>query len=65
MACNDIRGQQVIDACSKLGLAVPEQVVVIGVDNDELLCRVYSPPLSSVFRTQRPLGFVRQKCWLG
>ncbi len=57
MACNDIRGQQVIDACSKLGLAVPEQVVVIGVDNDELLCRVCSPPLSSVIPNAETVGF--------
>ena len=57
MACNDIRGQQVIDACSKLGLAVPEQAVVIGVDNDELLCRVCSPPLSSVIPNAETVGF--------
>ena len=57
MACNDIRGQQVIDVCSKLGLAVPEQAVVIGVDNDELLCRVCSPPLSSVIPNAETVGF--------
>ena len=38
MACNDIRGQHVIEACSKLDLAVPEQAAVVGVDNDQLLC---------------------------
>lgn len=57
MACNDIRGQQVIDACSKLDLAVPEQVAVVGVDNDELLCRVCSPPLSSVIPNAETVGF--------
>ena len=57
MACNDIRGQHVIEACSKLNLAVPEQVAVIGVDNDELLCRVCSPPLSSVIPNAEKVGF--------
>lgn len=57
MACNDIRGQQVIDACSNLNLAVPEQVAVVGVDNDELLCRICSPPLSSVIPNAETVGF--------
>jgi LacI family transcriptional regulator len=57
MACNDVRGQQVIDACSKLGLVVPEQVAVIGVDNDELLCKICSPPLSSIIPNAQAVGF--------
>jgi LacI family transcriptional regulator len=57
MACNDIRGQHVIDACSKLDLVVPEQVAVVGVDKDELLCRVCSPPLSSVIPNAQAIGF--------
>ena len=57
MACNDIRGQHVIEACSKLELAVPEEVAVVGVDNDELLCRVCSPPLSSVIPNAELVGF--------
>lgn len=57
MACNDIRGQHVIEAAAKLDLAVPEQVAVLGVDNDELLCRVCSPPLSSVMTNAVMVGF--------
>lgn len=57
MACNDVRGQHVVEACSKLQLAVPEQVAVLGVDNDELLCRVCSPPLSSVIPNAELVGF--------
>jgi LacI family transcriptional regulator len=57
MACNDVRGQHIIDACSKLGLSVPEQVTVLGVDNDDLLCRVCSPPLSSVIPNATAVGF--------
>lgn len=58
MTCNDLRGQHVIDACTKLGLAVPEEVAVLGVDNDELLCRVCSPPLSSVMPNAPAVGYV-------
>ncbi|HEY2083183.1 MAG TPA: XylR family transcriptional regulator [Verrucomicrobiae bacterium] len=48
MACNDIRGQQVMDICRQLGLIVPEEVAVVGVDNDEIFCELSDPPLSSV-----------------
>jgi LacI family transcriptional regulator len=47
-ACNDHRGQQVLEACRKSNIAVPEQVAVLGVDNDEMLCALSPLPLSSV-----------------
>jgi LacI family transcriptional regulator len=48
LACNDDRGRQVLEACRAAGLRVPEEVAVVGVDNDELLCDLSDPPLSSV-----------------
>jgi len=48
MACNDERGRQVLEACRAAEVKVPEEIAVIGVDNDELLCEVSDPPLSSV-----------------
>lgn len=48
MACNDDRGRQVLDGCRAAGIAVPLEIAVIGVDNDELLCELSDPPLSSV-----------------
>ncbi len=57
MACYDIRGQQVLDACRHCGLAVPAEVAVIGVDNDELLCDLASPPLSSVIPNAHRTGY--------
>jgi LacI family transcriptional regulator len=48
MACNDDRGQRVIEACLISGLQVPDEVAVVGVDNDELVCGLSNPPLSSV-----------------
>jgi LacI family transcriptional regulator len=57
MACYDIRGQQVLDACRNAGFAVPDEVAVIGVDNDELLCELASPPLSSVIPNAHRTGY--------
>lgn len=47
-ACNDDRGVYVLEACKVAGLNVPEEVAVLGVDNDELVCDLSSPPLSSI-----------------
>ncbi|MBN9193557.1 DNA-binding transcriptional regulator [Microbacterium sp.] len=48
LACYDIAGQEVLEACRIAGLEVPDEVAVIGVDNDELMCNLTSPPLSSI-----------------
>ncbi|TWT75660.1 Xylose operon regulatory protein [Posidoniimonas polymericola] len=48
MACNDEHGLHVLDACRRSGASVPEEVAVVGVDNDSLLCGLCSPSLSSV-----------------
>lgn len=57
MACSDRQGARVLDACRRLKLASPEQVAVIGVDNDEETCRLADPPLSSVRDDARRVGF--------
>jgi LacI family transcriptional regulator len=48
MACYDIRGREVLDVCRQRGISVPDEVAVISVDNDELICDLADPPLSSV-----------------
>ncbi len=48
LACNDEAGLDVIHACDLLGLKVPDDVAVIGVDNDRLLCESASVALSSI-----------------
>jgi LacI family transcriptional regulator len=48
MACNDDRGQQVIDACKIAALNMPDDVAIIAVDNDQLVCGLTDPTLSSV-----------------
>ena len=57
MACNDIRGQQVLNACRDIGVAVPDEVAVIGVDNDEVLCELSDPPMSSVVPNTERIGY--------
>jgi LacI family transcriptional regulator len=58
MAANDHRARQVLEACRVLGLRVPEDVAVIGVDNDELICQLSTPPLSSVEHGAKQLGYL-------
>jgi LacI family transcriptional regulator len=57
MACNDFRGIQALDACRRAGIAVPEEVAVVGVDNEELVCTLAYPPLSSVVPNARSIGY--------
>jgi LacI family transcriptional regulator len=57
LACNDMRGQHVLDACQRVNLGVPEEVAVIGVDNDLLLCELCDPPLSSVVPNAERIGY--------
>ena len=55
-AGNDQLALQVLDLCLRLDLAVPEQVAVLGVDDDELVRRLASPSLSSVRPGGRRIG---------
>lgn len=55
-ACYDRRAQQVITACQQLELSVPGEVAVLGVDNDEVICELCDPPLSSVLPNARRTG---------
>jgi len=57
MACNDMRGQQVLDACRLSGMALPDEIAVIGVDNDEVLCNLSNPTLSSVAPNAEKIGY--------
>jgi len=56
-ACNDVRGQHVLEACRFARLVVPEEVAVLGVDDDELLCEMAVPPMSSVIPNARRTGY--------
>jgi len=57
MACNDDRSQDVLAACKIASLEVPREVAILGVDNDELLCGISYPQLSSIALSIRRAGY--------
>ena len=57
MAANDDRAHHALEACRTVGLRVPDDVAVIGVNNDELLCGLTSPSLSSVEQGAKQMGY--------
>jgi LacI family transcriptional regulator len=56
-ASNDDLGRRVLEACQAAGVAVPDDVAVVAVDNDELLCELCNPPLSSIALSTEKAGF--------
>lgn len=57
MASNDVRARQILKACRDLQLAVPDEVAVIGVDKDEILCDLSDQPISSVILNTQRIGY--------
>jgi LacI family transcriptional regulator len=55
--CDDDRARQVCEACHRANLEVPDDVAVIGVDNDDLLCDLADPPLTSVALDSEQAGW--------
>lgn len=51
LTCNDERGEQISEVCKIASLRVPEDIAILGIDNDELICAFSDPTLSSI-----PLG---------
>jgi len=62
-ACMDACGYQVLNACHEIGCAVPEEVAVLGVDDDAVFCDLASPPLSSVAGHTERIGYLAAQ-WL-
>lgn len=57
MVCSDQRGSRLLETCLRIGLRVPEEVAVIGVDNDEPLCNVCHPTLTSLLPGHEQTGY--------
>lgn len=55
--CNDDRAQNVLEACKIQNLEVPEEIAVIGVDDDRLVCEVSEPELSSIQLNNERAGY--------
>ncbi len=68
MSFNDERGSRLLQACSRCGVRVPQEVAVIGVDNDEIYCSITTPPLASVRCNFQKVGFTAARLmheWIG
>lgn len=61
LCCYDLRGRHLIEICQRNRIAVPEQVAVLGVDNDELVCNLAEIPLSSVIPDSQGAGYLAAK----
>lgn len=48
MACDDNLGNRITDICMVNSIKVPEKIAILGVDNDEVICNLSDPPLSSI-----------------
>ena len=57
MTCNDERSSDLVKACHIAELKIPDQVAILGVDNDEMICNLSSPPLSSIKLNSEAIGY--------
>jgi LacI family transcriptional regulator len=56
LVCHDSLAKTVLQTCDAIGLRVPYEVAVVGVDNDEVICELATPPLSSVVPNVEAVG---------
>lgn len=54
---HDMRAYQLIEVCRRLGVSVPDEVAVLGVDDDELVCNFVSPTISSIDQNAAGIGY--------
>jgi LacI family transcriptional regulator len=57
LAATDITGRRILEACMRARIEVPDAVAVVGVDNDETLCELATPPLTSVDANHFGVGY--------
>ena len=56
-ACNDTTGLRATELAGRLGMAVPESLAILGVDNEDILCELSAPSLSSIMLDCESIGF--------
>jgi LacI family transcriptional regulator len=57
MATTDSRARHILQVCDQLEIMVPDEVAVIGVDDDDVACDLSPTPLSSVGQACREMGY--------
>ncbi len=61
-ACNDTTGLRATEFAGRLGLLVPEQLAILGVDDEDIICELASPSLSSVKLDCEGIGYRAAAC---
>jgi LacI family transcriptional regulator len=56
-AANDTAGMKLADLCRDLGISVPDSLAILGVDNEDILCEMTSPALSSIELDCESIGY--------
>ncbi len=56
-ATHDYRARMLLEACADIGLEVPKEVAVVGVNNDPLACEFCHPSLTSVAQDAQQIGY--------
>jgi len=62
MACSDEFGVHLIKASQMAQQKVPEEISILGVDNDEFVCNLYGLPMSSIDQDSEAVGFTVAQC---
>jgi LacI family transcriptional regulator len=58
MAATDLRAVHVLDACRDAGIDVPERAAVVGVDDDDVVCSLAHPALTSISQNLERIGYL-------
>jgi LacI family transcriptional regulator len=61
LCSNDVPARDLAESCRRLQFRVPDDVAILGVDNDELECRLTTPPLSTIELPAERIGFEAAK----
>jgi len=65
MACSDDFGTHLIEAARTAEIRIPEEIAILGVDNDTFICDLYDPSMSSIDQESETVGFeVAKAIWL-
>jgi LacI family transcriptional regulator len=57
-AAYDTRAHEILNVCRHEGITVPDEIALVGVDNEELLCRLAFPPLTSIALNSKRMGYL-------
>ena len=55
--CADFRSQQVVEAARSVGIAIPDEIAILSVDDDDLFCTLTDPPISSIALDTETAGY--------